>query len=258
MKQTAKRQWIKALKSAAFFAAYVGVFALVWTVAYKAVKNEYILPSLADILRATGRLFTEKFFYSAFWNSFLRVLWVFALSFVCALLCAVIAKLFPLFEKILAPIVTALRALPTMAIILILLIWSTPKDAPVIVAFLALFPMLYTGIFAALSTVDEGLVQMCKTYCVPLRKQIFQMYLPASLPYVLREAAGGISFGLKLIVSAEILANTYVGIGGMLQLSKIYMETPRMFALTLLVIAVGLVLEGIGIALSQYVERRVK
>ena len=258
MTETAKRQWKKALKNAAFFAAYVAVFALVWTVAYKAVKNEYILPSLADVLRATGRLFTEKFFYSAFFESFLRVLWVFALSFVCATTCAVIAKLFPLFEKIFAPVVTALRALPTMAIMLILLIWSTPKDAPVIVAFLALFPMLYTGILAALSTVDKKLEDMCKAYRVPLGKRIFRMYLPMSLPYVLREAAGGVSFGLKLVVSAEILANTYVGLGGMLQLSKIYLETPRMFALTLLVIAVGLVLEGIGIALSQYVERRVK
>lgn len=256
MTETGKEQFKKALKNATFFAAYVSVFALIWTIAVKAIKNDYILPALSDILKATGELFSKKVFYTSFLNSFLRVIKAFVISFIFAGCLAVAAKLLPILQKILAPIVTALRALPTMAIILILLVWSTPKQAPVIVAFLALFPMLYTGTLTALSTVDKRLVEMCKVYHVPIRKQIFNMYLPIASSYILREASAGLAFSLKLVVSAEILANTYISLGGLLQLSRIYLETAEMFALSLLVIAVGLILEGLGILLARLIERR--
>ena len=172
--------------------------------------------------------------------------------------CSVFAKAFPLLEKILAPLVTALRALPTLAIVLILLIWSTPARAPVTVAFIALFPILYTGIRNAFSMVDSKLVEMCEAYKVPFWKRIWKMYLPVALPYILREAAGGAAFALKLVVSAEILASTYISVGGILQLSQIYLDTPRTFALTLLVIATGLLLEGLGALLASWAERRLR
>lgn len=258
MTETTKQQLKKALKSAAFFAAYVFAFVMIWAIACASVKNEYMFPSLISVLKETGRLFAEEAFYSSFLASLGRVFNAFFISFALAAAFAVAAKIAPLFGKILAPVVTAFRALPTMAIILILLVWSTPKEAPVIIAFLALFPILYTGILTAFSTVDQKLSEMCKIYRVPVHRQILKMYLPMSLPYILREAAGGLSFALKLVVSAEVLANTYTSLGGMLQLSRIYLDTPRMFALTLLVIAVGLLLEGAGIVLSRSVERRVR
>lgn len=258
MTKTTKQQLKKALKSAVFFAAYVFAFAMIWTIVCDSVKNEYMFPSLISILKETGRLLGEEAFYASFLASVGRVFKAFLISFASAAVFAVAAKAAPLFGKILAPVVTAFRALPTMAIILVLLVWSTPKEAPVIIAFLALFPILYTGIFTAFSAVDQKLSEMCKIYRVPVHRQIFKMYLPMSLPYILREAAGGLSFALKLVVSAEVLANTYTSLGGMLQLSRIYLETPRMFALTLLVISVGLILESAGIVLSRLAERRVR
>ena len=258
MTETTRRQEKKALKNAAFFAAYVFAFALVWTIAYGAVENAYVLPSLWEVCKAAGRLLKERFFYESFLRSFLRVLSAFSLSFVCGAAFATLAKVFPVFGKIVAPVIKALRALPTMAIMLVLLLWSTPDRAPVIVAFLALFPVLYTGMSAAISTVDKNLEEMCEIYRVPMQRRVFSMYLPLALPYALREAAGGISFALKLVVSAEVLASTYVSLGGMLQLSKIYMQTPEMFALALLVIVVGLLLEGLGELIARCVERRFK
>lgn len=180
----------------------------------------------------------------------------FIFSFLFASVCAVGAYLLPLFEKILAPVVAILRALPTMAVILIILIFSTPDSAPVVVAFLALFPVLYTGLYGALSAVDHKLVEACKVYRVPLARRIFKLYLPLALPQILRQASSGVSFAIKLVVSAEVIASTFVGVGGMIGLSKAYFEIPKTFALTLLVVAVGLIVELVGIWLSRLAERR--
>jgi len=257
-KQTAEKQLNTVLKNATFFAVYVLAFLLLWNVAYSLVRNDYVFPSFAEVFSEMKNLFKEKEFYFSFWQSFLRVLQAFFFSFLLAGGFAVLTKAVKGFEKVFAPVVSALRALPTMAIMLILLIWSTPAKAPVIIAFLALFPMLYTGFLSALSVVDEELVEMNKVFQVPKKKQIFKMYLPMSMPYVLREASAGLSFALKLVVSAEILANTFNSLGGMLQLSKIYLETPKVFALTLVVIVVGLILEVTGLLISKAVERRVR
>ena len=171
---------------------------------------------------------------------------------------AIFVKIFPLLGSLLAPVVAILRSLPTMAIILILLIWSTPDRAPVIIAFLALFPILYTGFSSAFSVAGKELEEMSKVFRVPLKKRVLKMYLPISLPYIVKESASGLSFGLKLVVSAEVLANTYFSVGGMLQLSKVYLETSRVFALTLLVVALGLFVELVGMAIERHVERGVK
>lgn len=261
MTETGKAILYKSLKRAAYFAACVFIFFLLWTIAEAKIQNEYVFPKLGDTLKETGKLFKEEMFIKSYLASLVRTLRVFFLSFFFALFFAVIAYLYPVFSKIVAPFVGILRALPTLAIVLIILLLTTPYDAPIVVGFLALFPMLYTGFSSALSTVDRKLVDMCKVYQVPLHKQIFQMYLPVSLPYILRESSAGLSFGIKLIVSAEILANTYISLGYLMKdASNIYFQVARtrLFALTLLVIATGLLLESLGMLFVRLAERRVK
>ena len=190
-------------------------------------------------------------------NTFLRTLTAFFISFFGAAVLATAAYLLPSLGHFLSPLVSAMRSLPTMAVILIILVWTTPVQAPVAVAFLALFPLLYSGIFSALKQVDGKLVEMSKIYRVPIRKQIFGLYLPSAAPYVLREAAAALSFSLKLTVSAEVLANTYQSIGGMMQEAKIYVEVPALFALTALVVIAGFLLEGLGAAAAYAARRRI-
>ena len=145
-----------------------------------------------------------------------------------------------------------------MAILLMILVWSTPKKAPVIVAFLSLFPMLYTGFLSALFSIDEKYKRVCKVFCVPWHKRVFGMYLPQIAPQALRESAGALAFSVKLVVSAEVVANTFKSMGGTIQEAKIYLDMPRMFALTLLVVLTGLILETLGNIVALAAERRVK
>ncbi len=261
MKETNKEFLLKSLKRAAYFAACVFVFFLFWIIVESNVNNEYVFPTIGDTFKDMGNLLKEEMFLKSYLASFLRTIRVFFISFFFALFFAVIAYLYPVFSKILAPIVGILRALPTLAVLLIILLLTTPYDAPVVVGFLALFPMLYTGFSSALSTVDHKLIDMCKVYRVPLRRQIFKMYLPVSLPYILRECAAALSFGVKLIVSAEIMANTYISLGYLMKESaNVYflIARSRLFALTILVIITGLLLESLGLLFTRIAERRLK
>ena len=235
-----------------------GVLLLIWQIAFFCVGNELLLPAPLECLKEVFSLLGQGRFWKGFLSTLLRALAAFFTSLIIGGCFAVVAYLFPPFRDFLAPIVAFFRALPTVAVILLILVFSTPSNAPVIVACLALAPMLYSSTLAAFLGVDEELIELCKVYRVPLKKRVLSLYLPTASPYLLRESAAGLSFSLKLVVSAEVLADTYESIGGMLQEAKIGLEIPSLFALTVCVVAVGFLVEWLGHLLAHYVARRVK
>lgn len=243
MQKTTANNFIAIGKKLLFAALWSAGLALAWVLAHACVKNDWVFPSLFDTLERTAEYLGERSFYRAFGNTLWRTIRAFFLSLLPATALGVTAYLAPTFRKIFSPFVKILRAIPTMAIILIILISTTPDRAPVLVAFLALFPMLYTCAEAALFSVDPSLVQMSKVYRVPLGKQIAGLYLPAAAPYALKEWSAALSFALKLVVSAEVLANTYISLGGMMQQARMFVEVPELFALTILTVLTGFLLE---------------
>ena len=231
---------------------------LAWGIAYLSFGNELLVPSLFDCAQEFGKLLVSGAFWRAIANTLLRTLGAFSVSLILAGIMAVISYILPSFGRFFMPIVSALRSLPTLAVLLILLVWWGVGFAPVAVAFLSLFPMMYAGISAALSQVDNELVEMSRAYKVPLKKQITQLYIPSALPYILRESGAAVSFSLKLVVSAEVIANTAKSLGGLLQEAKNYSEIPTLFALVGVSFVIGLILELVCVGIANVVERRVR
>ncbi len=232
--------------------------AVCWIGAHWFVGNELLVPDFFGCVKSIGVLLSDEAFYKAFFMTLLRVLTAFLCSVAPAGIFAVISYLYPTFRGILSPIVSALRSLPTLAVLLIVLVWTGAGVAPIVIAFLSLFPMLYAGFLAALFSVDSDLVEMSRVYNVPTKRRIFSLYLPNSAPYALRESGAALTFSLKLVVSAEVLANTYQSVGGLMQEARLYLEMPTLFALVALTFFVGIILETLVSCLANFVERRVK
>lgn len=246
------------LKTAWQTLAAIVFLAVVWMVAYFAIANELLVPSLFDSLQEMGELLISGAFWTGLSKSLLRALCAFSISFLFALIFAVIAYMVPSLEAIFAPIVSALRSLPVLAVLLILLSFLKAGVAPVAVAFLSLFPMLYVGILAALTGIDREVIEISRLHGASAFTRIFRIYLPLSAPYILRESGAALSFSLKLVVSAEVLANTAQSLGGMMQEAKIYAELPQLFALVCVTFLLGLMLELSVSLLANAVEKQLK
>ena len=63
------------------------------------------------------------------------------------------------------------------------------------------------------------------------------------LPSLFAQAGPNLSLALKVAVSAEVLAFTYVSVGGMMTEANSYLQIPRLFALTIAVLLLGGLLE---------------
>ena len=243
-------------KNVAQTLAAIGFLLIVWFVAYCVVGNTELIPPLSDSLQEMGALLVSADVWSAMGMTLLRTFGAFGISFVLAVVFAVIAYLYPTFNGIFTPVVSAMRSLPVLAIVLILLSVLGAGATPIAVAFLSLFPMLYTGVLAALSGIDKHLIEVSRVYGASRFGRIWRVYLPLSSPYVLREAGGALSFALKLVVSAEVVAVTARSLGGMMQEARVYAEIPQLFALVMLVFVVGLILELAVTALAVKLEKR--
>ncbi|MDE7453754.1 MAG: ABC transporter permease subunit [Clostridia bacterium] len=225
------------------------LIALVWIITYYSVKNDYIIPSLGETFKSFFKCLGEQTFWTAFGLTFLRTATGFIISFALALLCAALSYCSKIFSAVLRPFMVILRTLPTLAVILILLVWTTPKIAPVIVTVLVLFPMIYSQITAAAEGIDGGLKEMADIYQISKKDRLFKIYLPSASPNVLSQTGADLSLGLKIMVSAEVLCATYKSLGGLMQTAKnVYYDMPRLAALTIAAIIIGFIVE---IAFSQ-------
>ena len=230
----------------------------VWWVAYLSVGNDLLIPPLTDSLKEMGALFGKGVFWKALLSTLWRAVIAFVFSFFLAVIFAVAAYLYPSFGRFFAPLVSVLRSLPVLAVLLVLLSFLNPGNAPIAVAFLSLFPMLYAGVLAALSGVDKHLVEVSRVYGTPVWRRVTAIYLPLSSPYILKEGAAALSFSLKLIVSAEVLSFTAKSLGGMMQDAKVYAEIPQLFALVGVTFIVGLLLETALGMLATVVEKKIQ
>lgn len=216
-----------------------------WGIAYVTVRNEYLLPSVGETFTAMGRLLTEAAFWRAFANTFLRTLWAFLLSALFGVGLALAARAFAPLRAFLAPVVSVLRTVPTMAVILILLLWTNALVAPVLVAFFVLMPALYSAALAAFDETADAYGGLVQAFGVGRGRALLKLYLPLSAPPLIKQAGSVLSMGLKITVSGEVLAQTFRSLGGMMQLAQIALDIPRLLALTVLTVLLGFLLESV-------------
>lgn len=215
---------------------------LVWIIAAAAVKNEYLVPPFGEAVKQFFSLFGMRFFWKAFGATLLRTLIAFLVSFAAAAACAALSSVFKPFAAFMRPVAAVFRSLPTMAVLLLILVWSTPRTAPVTVAFLVLFPMCYSQLLQDAAGVDVGLLQMAKVYKVKRLRVFTQIYLMRMAPQLVAQTGANLSFGIKLIISAEVMASTYTALGGMMSEAVVY-SLPRLAALTLFAVVFGIAVE---------------
>ncbi len=231
----------------------ISALILLWSVASKSIENEFILPSIKSTVESFFALFLGKEIYVAFFSTLLRSLIAFAISFALGFIFAVISTKNSAARSAISPLISITRALPTIAIVLLLLLWTNSNIAPIIVTLLVVFPTVYTQIENAFFSLDKTVSEAGR---VDGANEFFvfnKVELPQALPSVLRAIGSGISLNFKLMVAAEVISQTANSIGYMLNMSKVYFETAQMLALVCTTVLFGVVIETV----FNYLSKRV-
>ena len=102
---------------------------------------------------------------------------------------------------------------------------------------------IYSQLIAAVNGIDGGLIEMAEVYNINRREKLTKIYLPLISPNILSQSGADISLGIKVMISAEVLAGTYESMGGLMQNARVYVDMPRLAALTLIAVLTGLCID---------------
>ncbi|HYY36161.1 MAG TPA: ABC transporter permease [Xanthobacteraceae bacterium] len=162
-------------------------------------------------------------------------------------------------EYSLYPYAVILQVTPIVAIAPLLLVYLPQQAAVLACAWIVAFFPVLANTTLGLNSVDHNLVDLFRLYGATRRQTLFELKLPAALPYML----GGLKIagGLSLIgaVVAEIAAGS-AGAGSGLAYriveSGYRLNIPRMFAALLLLSLAGIVIFFALALLSHLMLRR--
>lgn len=223
--------------------AVVAIVLIIWTVAAAAMDVSFIFPKPLETFREFFAYLKSSAFWKALGMSLWRSTYAFIISFIIALAFAVLSAVSNVARKLISPVMAIVRALPTIAIILTLIIWFGKSKAPAAVAIIVICPTLYSAFFAAISNVDVKLSQMSRVYRVSKKDVLFKLYLPGMAEGLFEGSASGFSLNIKLVIAAEAIAQTPNSIGKTMSFAKILLDTQKLFALTVAAVLVSIFCE---------------
>ena len=220
----------------------VAVAILLWYVAALIFNSELIVPEPWTVIKLTFSLLGQGATYLALLNTLLRAICAFVISACVAILLSLLVNLYPNSAFCVDCIVTFLRALPTIAIILVTLIIFNSSIVPAIVAFLVAFPVIYSVLQRAFQ--HNPLLDVCKVYDVNVAKKIKFMFLPIVRDEALTVVREELPLCIKVVVAGEVLALPLSGIGRDMYIGKVNLDTARVVALTVLTLIICFIISG--------------
>jgi sulfonate transport system permease protein len=112
-------------------------------------------------------------------------------------------------ERLLDPSFQALRAIPSLAWVPLLLLWLGIDESPkiVLIAIGAFFPV-YMGVASGFRDVDRKLIEVAQMAGLSQLALVRRVLLPAALPSVMTGLRNGLSLAWMFMVAAELIAAT--------------------------------------------------
>lgn len=158
-------------------------------------------------------------------------------------------------ESILDPTFQALRAIPSLAWVPLLLLWLGIDEAPklVLIAIGAFFPV-YMGVASGIRGVDRKLIEVGRLYRLSSVALARRVLLPAALPSILTGLRNGLSLAWMFMVAAELIAASK-GLGYLLSDGRETSRADIVLAAIVLLAILGKISDGLMLRLERHLLR---
>ncbi|MEJ6816560.1 ABC transporter permease [Pseudomonas sp. LF-5] len=184
--------------------------------------------------------------------SLIRVLLGFAIGASLALVFAAWVGLSREAEAYLEPTFAALRAIPSLAWVPLLLLWLGIDETSkiVLIAIGAFFPVYANGV-AAIRNIDRKWVEVGRIYGFSRWQLVRRILLPAALPGLFTGLRSGMSLAWMFLVAAELIAATK-GLGYLLSDGRETSRPDIVLAAIIVLASLGKLSDGV----LAVIERR--
>ena len=215
----------------------------IWYISAAALDNGLLLPGPVQVLKCLGGLAITNAFWQTVAVSIARILVGVTLAVALGVVLAVLTFLSRLLETLITPALTAMQATPVASFTILVLIWVDRDWVPVLICGMMVLPVVYSSVSAGIHTVDMQLLEMAKVYKLPRLRTFRRIWVPSVMPFFRSACCSGLGLGWKAGIAAEVLTVPKLSMGRMISESKLYLMTEELFAWTLTVVLLSLLLQ---------------
>ena len=215
----------------------------VWQLAAAAVGQELLLPGPAAVGRRLLELAAGAVFWQTALASLLRIFGGLLLGVALGALLAGLTAWVPLLDWVLTPAVKVVRATPVASFILLVYLWVERGRVPGLISALMVLPVVWGNVTRGIAETDPQLLELARAYGFGRGRTLRRIYIPSVLPYFASGCRTALGLAWKAGVAAAVLCQPQNAIGTQIYNTKYYLETPSLFAWTLVVIALSFLLE---------------
>lgn len=234
----------------------VAFWLVVWQTASVAIDSRIVLVGPLEVLARLGELAAETSFWKSIGVSLARVACGFVSAAVTGTLLAAAAAKWRAVRVLLSPLVGAVKAAPVASFVILVLVWVPSRRLSVIISFLMAFPIVYTNVLEGIEQTDPQLIEMADVFGLRGIDRMRTIYASQVMPYLRAGLNLAVGLGWKSGIAAEVIGLPSPSIGINLYNAKVYLDTPDLFAWTLVVVTLSVGIEwGLKRALAA-VQRR--
>ncbi|MCD7775782.1 MAG: ABC transporter permease subunit [Firmicutes bacterium] len=223
----------------------------VWWAAAAAVSAELLLPTPYAVIKCFFELIVTTDFWSTTALTIIRIFCGAALGALLGVILSVITCNVSLADVILSPAIRVIRTVPVASFIILVLLWVKKGFVPALISGLMVMPIMWESVSAGIKGCDKKLLEAARAYGMSAPRTLQYVYLPAVKPHLISGVCSSVGLAWKSGVAAEVLCLPKSAVGTEIYYSKIYLETPSLFAWTITVILCSLLIEKLLLVLFR-------
>ncbi|WP_296254255.1 MULTISPECIES: ABC transporter permease [unclassified Pseudomonas] len=237
--QNAKRYSSLALQRLAL----VAVFALLWWYAAGRVPS-FVLPGPQKVLTALNGLLRSDTFMHDVGATMERVFGGFVLAVAVGTPLGLALGTSRVLARFFEPLLAVFNTVSSAIWAIFAIIWFGISDATtVFVVFMTAMPLILTNVWQGAQTVERQYVELARSFRMSRLQILLKISLPSILPYFFSGARLAFGFGWRVSLVAETLGASD-GIGYRLRQAADLVQSDQVFAWTVLLVALMLLLEA--------------
>ena len=213
-----------------------------WILAWK-IGKPLLLPAPNAVLIRFSELIRTAEFWEITLISIRRILLGIFFAVLIGIPLAVLTARSAACRILLQPLMTAIRATPVAAFIVLIWLWIGQEEVPTIITVLVALPVVHKNVEVGITSIDPALTEMTRAFRVPLLRRVLRLDLPSILPAFRGAIENAVGLGWKAGVAAEILVRPLLAIGRKISDANYNLESTDLFAWTLTVVLLSLVIE---------------
>lgn len=227
----------------------------VWHILAVSMDNFLLLPTPLQVLRRLGELVVTVDFWRTTAFSIGRILLGMASAVVLGVVLAVLCTASSLADALVAPVMTVMLTTPVASFAILVQLWVERNYVPVLICAMMVLPVVYGNVCTGIRETDPQLLEMARVYRLPWLRILRRIYVPSVMPYFRAACSSALGLGWKAGIAAEVLTVPRASIGRMISESKLYLMTEDLFAWTLTVIVLSLLLQKLMLRLLKGRDR---